>query len=72
MSKKFLCLLLALIMVVSVFAACGKTDKPDDGKENNGEIGTPVDPYAGKEHGEISEDLYNKVLGEFDTYYKAA
>ena len=32
MSKKFLCLLLALIMVVSVFAACGKTDKPDDGK----------------------------------------
>ena len=72
MSKKFLCLLLALIMVVSVFAACGKTDKPDDGKENNGEIGTPVDPYAGKEHAEISEDLYNKVLGEFDTYYKAA
>ena len=71
MSKKLLCLLLSLIMIVSVFAACGKTDNGDD-KGNEGETVTPVDPYAGKEHAEISEDLYNKVLGEFDTYYKAA
>ncbi|MBO5281144.1 MAG: peptide ABC transporter substrate-binding protein, partial [Clostridia bacterium] len=71
MSKKLLCLLLSLIMIVSVFAACGKTDNGDD-KGNEGETATPVDPYAGKEHAEISEDLYNKVLGEFDTYYKAA
>lgn len=71
MSKKLLCLLLSLIMIVSVFAACGKTDNGDN-KGNEGETVTPVDPYAGKEHAEISEDLYNKVLGEFDTYYKAA
>ncbi len=69
MSKKLLCLLLSLIMIVSVFAACGKQN---DNNDDKGATATPVDPYAGKEHAEISEDLYNKVLGEFDTYYKAA
>ncbi len=68
MNKKILSLVLAMIMLVSVFAGCtGNGGNTDD---------TPpvvaVDPYAGKEHGEISEDLYAKVLGEFDTYYKAA
>ncbi len=67
MSKKILSLVLALVMLLTLLVACTK-DNGDD--KNNG--ATPVDPYAGKEHGEISEDLYNKILGEFDTYYKAA
>ncbi len=67
MSKKLISLVLALLMVVTVFAACG--DKTPD---NGDQAAAPVDPYAGKDHGEISEDLYNKVLGEFDTYYQAA
>ncbi len=71
MSKKLLCLLLSLIMIVSVFAACGKTDD-DKGNEGDDVAATPVDPYAGKEHAEISEALYNEVLGDFDTYYQAA
>ncbi len=66
MSKKLLSLLLVLVMVVSVLASCGGGKKP--GNEEN----PPVDPYAGKEHAEISDDLYEKVLGEFDEYYKAA
>ncbi len=66
MSKKLLSLLLILVMVVSVLASCGGNKTP------NNEDNPPVDPYAGKDHAEISEDLYAKVLGEFDTYYKAA
>ena len=68
MSKKLLCLLLTLVMAVSVLASCGG-NKPGN---NNTPTNPPVDPYAGKEHAEISEDLYAKVLGEFDEYYKAA
>ena len=64
MSKKLLCLMLALVMLVATFAGCaGTTTK---------EIKDPGDPYAGKEHADISDDLYAKVLGEFDEYYKAA
>ncbi len=67
MSKKILSLLLVLVMIVSVLASCNK-------KQGNGgnETDPPVDPYAGMSHAEISEALYAKVLGEFDTYYKAA
>ncbi len=35
-------------------------------------VGELADPYAGQDHGAISDALYAKVLGEFDTYYKAA
>ena len=64
MSKKLLCLALALIMLVATFSGC-------DGLFSQ-EVKDPGDPYAGKEHAEISDDLYKKVLGEFDEYYKAA
>ena len=71
MSKKILCLLLTLVIVVSAFASCGPNNSNNEENQGN-QAAAPVDPYAGKEHSEISEDLYNKVLGEFDTYYKAA
>ena len=70
MSKKILSLILVLVMVVSVFASCGNNNN------NNDDPGTvtlnPVDPYAGMSHADASAALYAKVLGEFDTYYKAA
>ncbi len=65
MSKKILSLALALIMLVAVFTGC-------TGGLGSNKGATPVDPYAGKDHNEISEDLYQKVLGEFDEYYQAA
>ena len=64
MSKKLLCLMLALVMLVAVFAGCSNTTTE--------EVKDPGDPYAGKDHAEISDDLYAKVLGEFDEYYAAA
>ena len=70
MSKKFLCLLLTLAMIVPVFASCGLFG--DNNTVDPTPSASPVDPYAGKEHAEISDDLYAKVLGEFDEYYKAA
>ncbi len=65
MSKKLLSLALALVMLVAALAGC-------TGGNNDNGAAAPVDPYAGKDHAEISDDLYQKVLGEFDTYYKAA
>ena len=64
MSKKLLCLMLALVMLVAVFAGCSNTTTE--------EVKDPGDPYAGKDHADISDDLYAKVLGEFDEYYAAA
>ena len=32
----------------------------------------PVDPYAGMDHAEVSDELYMEVLGEFDENYAAA
>ncbi len=64
MSKKILSLALALVMIVVALVGCTA--------EKQNEAVAPVDPYAGKDHAEISDDLYAKVLGEFDTYYKAA
>ena len=71
MSKKIVSLVLMLTMLVAVFAGCAGNNNTTTPSTD----ATPVvaaDQYAGKEHGEISDDLYAKVLGEFDTYYKAA
>ncbi len=64
MSKKIISLVLMMVMVVSLFAGCANT--------GNGGNTTATDPYAGKDHTAISDDLYKKVLGEFDEYYKTA
>ncbi len=73
MSKRFLSLALCLVMIVAVFAGCAD-NKPADttASGTNDPTASPIDPYAGKDHGAISEELYNKVLGEYNTYYEAA
>ncbi len=63
MSKKILSLVMVMVMVMSLFAGCASILGPSV---------TATDPYAGKEHLDISDDLYAKVLGEFDKYYKEA
>ncbi len=74
---KILALLLAVCMVVSMFVACSKPETPDTpdntDKENQGdEKVVATDPYAGKTHQEVSEALYNEVLGSFYEYYQKA
>lgn len=74
--KKLLALLLALVMVVAL-AACGNkpvetkaTDPaPTESKQEETEPALPVDPYAGMDHAEVSEILYDQILGEFYDYY---
>ncbi|MBR0536620.1 MAG: peptide ABC transporter substrate-binding protein [Clostridia bacterium] len=81
---KIIALLLALTMVLA-FAACGKDQGNDTTAEPGSEDvnaeavnGNPKeadglkDPYADKTHAEISDDLYEKVLGEFDEAYAKA
>ena len=51
MSKKLLCLLLSLIMIVSVFAACGKTETPPavDGTDSTTETISTIFPNSNAE-----------------------
>ncbi len=83
--KKLLAMLLAVAMVVSM-AACGSTTPAGttDAAGNNATNGSNaapgeyVDPYADLKAGgeetydELSETIYNDVLGEFMTAYEAA
>lgn len=77
--KKLVAVMLTLAMVVS-FAGCnqntdnepsnttGGNAQTDASGTTGGDVtpGEAVDPYAGKSHDEISEELYNKTLGEFN------
>ena len=74
--KKFLAMLLALIMVMSM-AACGaKTETPAPTAAPATEPAGPVyvDPYAdvADDYDALSEAVYMDVLGEFNTYYETA
>ena len=72
--KKLFALLLAAVMVFGL-VACGEGGTSTKPGTANATTDAPVvasDPYAGKTHAEISDDLYMKVLGEFDTAYTAA
>lgn len=66
---KVIAMLLCVVMVVAAFAGC--TGKKQDTKGST-EDPTYADPYAGKTHQEVSDDLYEKVLGEFKEYYDKA
>ena len=74
MSKKVLSVILVLCMVLSsvaLFASCTGSGDP-----NETEAGTkPVytDPYAGiEDYDELSEKIYDDVLGDFYAAYEAA
>ena len=68
--KKSMSLVLVLVMVLS-FAACG-----NKGSQNQGQAGatTYVNPYAdlAGDYDELSQAVYDDVLGEFYTYYMDA
>ena len=77
--KKFLALLLALTMVLSL-AACGgnntpaPTDAPVDDATDAPEAVTYVDPYADlrEDYDALSEAIYMDELGDFYEAYEAA
>ena len=68
---KVIAMLLCVVMVVAAFAGCTGSKK-DPGKDTPVEDPTYADPYEGKTHAEVSEELYEKVLGEFSKYYEEA
>ena len=77
--KKLFALLLVVVMVLAMFAACGKTEGNDTESATDTVSDTtpaaPVvatDPFAGKTHAEISDALYEAVLGDFDALYAEA
>ncbi len=73
MSKKILSLILALIMIAAVLVSCGNDGDGEGTTTAGGDNGTTTGGDEVKDdHLEKSEELYAKVLGEFDTYYKAA
>ncbi|MGN1081961.1 MAG: ABC transporter substrate-binding protein [Candidatus Avispirillum sp.] len=67
---KVIAMLLCVVMVVAAFAGCTGSKKP--GNDTPVEDPTYADPYEGKTHAEVSEELYEKVLGEFSEYYEKA
>ena len=78
--KKFLAMLLALTMVVSL-AACGaKTETPAPTAAPAAPVATEaaapvyVDPFAdvADDYDELSAAVYDLVLGEFNAYYEEA
>jgi len=69
---KIIALVLAVLMIVGILASCGNTDDTSSTTPTQPEVKDPVDPYAGKTHAEVSDDLYTKVLGDFNTNYQKA
>ena len=66
--KKILALLLAMIMVLSM-AACGGEETP----ATEPTVDSFKDPYAGiEDYDELSQKIYDDVMGEFYTAYEAA
>ena len=67
--KKIFALLLAVIMVASLFAGC----KPADTNTDAPAVDSFKDPYAGiEDYDELSQAIYDDVMGEFYTAYTAA
>ncbi|MGM9634933.1 MAG: peptide ABC transporter substrate-binding protein [Candidatus Avispirillum sp.] len=66
---KVIAMLLCAVMVVAAFAGC-TAKKPDT--DTPVEDPTYADPFEGKTHAEVSDELYEKVLGEFSKYYEEA
>lgn len=64
-TTKILALVLAVVMLAATCVACVN---PNPGDDNN----TLTDPYAGKTHAEISDAVYDSILGEFMAAYDKA
>lgn len=60
---KIISLLLVMCMFLGVVVSCKKKVTPDPDY---------ADPYKDKTHQEVSDELYNKVLGDFNKYYQDA
>ncbi len=68
--KKIFALLLAVVMIASVFAGCQPAAKPT---EPQNAVDSFKDPYADiAEYDELSRAVYDAVLGGFYTYYQEA
>ena len=82
MTKKILCLVLALAMVLSMVACGAKeetaapaaTEAAPAATEAAPEAAEYVDPFAeyADDYDALSQAVYDEVLGEFYTYYEAA
>ena len=82
MTKKILCLVLALAMVLSMVACGAKeetaapaaTEAAPAATEAAAEEAGYVDPFAeyADDYDALSQAVYDEVLGEFYTYYEAA
>lgn len=86
MKKKIIAFTLALAVVASV-SGCSSSQTGQSGTNSGANSGSVAgdtnnsgavsgegltDPYAGKTHSEISDDLYEKTLGEFNTLLEEA
>ncbi len=68
--KKIFALLLAVVMIASVFAGCQPANQPT---EPQAAVDSFKDPYAGiEDYDELSQKIYDDVMGEFYTAYEAA
>ncbi len=74
--KKFLALLLAVLMLASVLVACGGGDKKDSGKSDSGKSSDSGDPFNGEDNIKLlvwapdkAIDLTKELCEEFKKQY---
>lgn len=69
---KVLVLMLVACMLLPALVACKTGGDKTTATPTTGGAVTAKDPYAGMSHADVSDALYEKVLGEFNKYYQQA